>query len=206
MDTVSSEAAWAPPLRFQDSGYRCPDKEAQPSAQERAALESKTLQYLQSLRGIEQSSSSHEPVVKKVSRQVSYEQVLGLHQIIQSMFPALENGLLAFKPTSQQEKSDLRTLPCLTVTSDAGADAQSCLQFLQYHLGLRMLTFWEPRHKLARCLENSQNKSNLRSALHIAEMILNFSRGPWVNHRWFRILQEECVDYLKCCSANLAGL
>ena len=74
----------------------------------------------------------------------------------------------------------------------------SALMFLQYGAGLRMISFWDPRHRISRELENSitHGGSGLRGAMLAAEFILSFQRGPWSGHKWHRILQEEASEWL----------
>ncbi|CAE7211250.1 unnamed protein product [Symbiodinium natans] len=191
LDADTGVSAWAPPLRFQDGGYRPPDSDKGPSAAEQKRLDASSLRFLDSLKLIEATApTTAQPVVAKQTRGPSYEQVVGLDQTLKCMFPALEEGLGSFsKPAGDR---DLRLLPTLVVTSDAGPDLQSALQFLQNGLSVRMVHLWEPRHRLARELENSiAHTVHLKSSLGVAEMILNFSRGPWSGHRWFRVLQAS---------------
>ena len=95
---------------------------------------------------------------------------------------------MQFRAKDAQEAEDLRALPVFCVTSDAGPDTQAALQYCQWKLQLRMVAFYEPRHRLARELENSSNHiPGLRAALVVAEQVLNFTRGPWQNCRWFRL-------------------
>ncbi|CAJ1444367.1 unnamed protein product [Effrenium voratum] len=220
MDNISGLASWAPPIRMRDSQYRLPDRDCMPSSAEQALLEAKTLEFLQGLREIDEAGNSkqtgsafaHPPGQAVVNRHASYEQVLGLDHCLRTMFPSLSKGLLSFEPmpaalSAATTAHDPRRLPTLCITSDAGSDTQACVQFLQYGLSLRMAHFWEPRHRLARELENSANQvKGLRASLVCAEMVLNFSRGPRLNHRWFRILQEECVDYLGVCAEEPSAL
>ncbi|CAE7234181.1 unnamed protein product [Symbiodinium sp. CCMP2592] len=200
LDAVSQIGAWAPPLRFKDSGYRLPDADKVPCASEQQRLDANSLRFLDSLRAVESGpSKAVEPVVKKATRHASYEQLVGLNQTLKSMFPALEKGLLSFRRTETAGSQDLRSLPTLIVTSDAGPDLQSGLQFLQNGLGIRAVCFWEGRHMLSRELENALTHiEHMKPAMIISEMILNFSRGPWQGHRWFR---EECVDFLSILEA-----
>ena len=195
-DSLSQTGAWAPPLRFKDSGYRLPDADRGPSAGEAKRLDDSSLRFLESLRvDPGPSAAAVEPVVKKATRQPSYEQLVGLHQTLKSMFPALEKGLLSFERTETAATKDLRSLPTLIVTSDAGPDLQSGLQFLQNSLGIRVVHLWEGRHRMARELENAiTHVGHLRPTMLIGEMILNFSRGPWAGHRWFRVLQAASLS------------
>ncbi|CAJ1431967.1 unnamed protein product [Effrenium voratum] len=189
-------ACWAPPVRYRDGGYRPPDSEQKPNQAEQERLDLRTLEFLEELRSRE-ATAEPTSVVQKVSRLPSYEQIMGLDHTLSCILPHM-NGLSSFLPTDAEAGKPLLELPTLCLTADGGPDVNSALMFLQYGAGLRMISFWDPRHRISRELENSitHGGSGLRGAMLAAEFILSFQRGPWSGHKWHRILQEEASEWL----------
>ncbi|CAE7271244.1 mug158 [Symbiodinium sp. CCMP2592] len=197
LDSHTGLAAWGPPLILRDSGYRAVTSE--PTPEEQGRLDSKTRGYLLSLRARDNALSSEAaaPVVEKKQRLPSFEQVVALEQTLQSMCPSAAS-LLEFTAPDPEGRLEM---PVLCFNADAGPDVMSCLQFLQNHVRVRMIHFWDPRHRLARELENAVSHAKLKGALSLGELVINFSRGPWSSHKWFRRLQEEMVDFAATLSA-----
>ncbi|CAJ1426768.1 unnamed protein product [Effrenium voratum] len=189
-------ACWAPPVRYRDGGYRPPDSEQKPNQAEQERLDLRTLEFLEELRSRE-ATAEPTSVVQKVSRLPSYEQIMGLDHTLSCILPHM-NGLSSFLPTDAEAAKPLLELPTLCLTADGGPDVNSALMFLQYGAGLRMMSFWDPRHRISRELENSitHGGSGLRGAMLAAESMLSFQRGPWSGHKWHRILQEEASKWL----------
>ena len=196
LDGHTGLAAWGPPLILRDSGYRAVTEAPKPEEQQR--LDAKTANFLKSLRARDLALSKEPmPVVEKKQRLPSFEQVVALEQTLQSMCPSTPS-LMAF--TSPDKGASLEQ-PMLCLNADAGPDVNSCLQFLQNHVRVRMLHFWDPRHRLARELENAVSHAKLKGVLSLGELVISFSRGPWSSHKWFRRLQEEMVDFAATLSA-----
>ena len=196
LDSDTGLAAWGPPLILRDSGYRAVTEDPKPEEQQR--MDAKTANFLQSLRARELAlSKDPTPVVEKKQRLPSFEQVVALEQTLQSMCPSAPS-LLAFTNPDPEGRLEM---PVLCLNADAGPDVNSCLQFLQNHVRVRMIHFWDPRHRLARELENAVSHAKLRGVLSLGELVISFSRGPWSSHKWFRRLQEEMVDFAATLSA-----
>ena len=193
LDAHSGLSAWAPPLALKDSQYRAATDV--PEADEQARLDKLTIQFLASHRARDQKVAREDlaPVVKKKQRLPSLEQLVGLEQTLETML-ANRPSLLCFKGANPEAMAALEE-PVLCITADAGPDVQSSLQYLLNHVRLNLIHHWDPRHRLAREQANGASRSKMVSVLTLAELLINFGRGPWAGYKWYRRLQEELVDY-----------
>jgi len=93
------------------------------------------------------------------------------------------------------------------VTSDHGSEQESARWFLLYELGCRGLFLYDVRHQLHREFQNATNLAGMVSKMKMAQAILSYCRGPYKGAKWFRILQEEAMDFAKtlACADDGSG-
>ena len=110
-------------------------------------------------------------------------------------------------PREGQDEEDLRQKPMLSVCSDHGSEQESARWFLLYELGCRGLFLYDVRHQLHREFQNATNLAGMVSKMKMAQAILSYCRGPYKGAKWFRVLQEEAMDFAKtlACADNGAG-
>ena len=64
------------------------------------------------------------------------------------------------------------------------------------------------RHQLHREFQNATNLAGMQAKLKMAQAILSYCRGPYGGAKWFRLLQEEALDFARtvACSSDGGGL
>ena len=106
------------------------------------------------------------------------------------------------EPPPAESESPLISKHTLVLVSDNGSDANASKWFLLHHLQCRALVFYDPRHKLNRVIINAANNSAYASASGYAKILISWTRGPWDARKWFRVVAEESVEFLKMAGAG----
>ena len=138
----------------------------------------------------------------------TYDLLLALDHVLRLCHNPL--GLTGFQrqdadtsePTPAESESPLISKNTLVLVSDNGSDANALKWFLQYHLQCRTLMFYDPRHKLIRVMVNSANNCGYQAAQGYARILISWTRGPWDARKWFRVVAEESVEFLKMVGAG----
>lgn len=129
---------------------------------------------------------------KKTQRLVSYDLVCALdHQLV----------IMTGKGLSMFKKGDAEARPLherehLTLCCDTGSDNVCSSAYLLGQAKLRASVFWDPLHKVWRCIWNVVRSSGMSSTVLMAGVIENLERGAWN--------AEANFEYEKAAALELA--
>ena len=141
---------------------------------------------------------------RSLERVSTYDLLLATDHVLRLCHSPL--GLTAFREghgdvsaagAESGSESSFSAKSTLVVVSDNGSDANAARWFCLHHLKLRALFLYDPRHKCHRILANAMTKCGYASAAGYAKVLISWTRGPWDNRKWFRVLAEESVELLK---------
>ena len=136
-------------------------------------------------------------------RAAAYDSLLAFDHCLRIMHT--DRGLEAFLPQADDDGRCLREKSILSVTSDHGSEQEAAKWFLCYELGCRGLFLYDVRHQLHREFENATNLAGMTAKMKMAQAILSYARGPYGGAKWFRVLQEEAMDYLNTVASASDG-
>ena len=135
----------------------------------------------------------------KPDRVSTYDLMLSLDHVIRLVHNP--RGLVGFQYDDEDAESpprpDFITAKTLVLASDNGSDANAMKWFVCHHLKLRVLNLYDPRHKCQRILVNTMNHCGYQTASGYARILISWTRGPWDNRKWFRVVAEESAEFLK---------
>lgn len=105
---------------------------------------------------------------------------------------SIGNGLKMFQGVLPLARLGWR--PRLSLCWDGGPDNMCAASFLLNHLGMRVSIFFDPPHKLWRCVW--QGCHERISVVFLAGIVCNLDRGPWKSESNWQKLQEAMQEYV----------
>eukprot|EP00971_Amphidinium_carterae_P352074 6492413-Amphidinium_carterae.2 len=109
--------------------------------------------------------------------------------------------LSRFAGTSCLEK-EVIDRPLLVVTTDTGSDMTCVGNYLCYKRGLRACFWPDPIHRVWRALWNGTQSSGLWPVCLLANVVLNFSHGPFSSAAWHQELMSAAERFEKVEAAD----
>eukprot|EP00971_Amphidinium_carterae_P326032 6456647-Amphidinium_carterae.2 len=92
-------------------------------------------------------------------------------------------------------EKELCQRPLLVITTDTGSDMTCVSNFLCYKRGLRACCWPDPIHRVWRALWNGTQASGLWPVCLLANVVLNFSHGPFSSAAWHQELMSAAERF-----------
>lgn len=142
---------------------------------------------------------------KKKARLSTFDSLLGVDHALESI---TGGGFTMWFPSAValEPKEPILKRKTLVTVTDMGSDMAAGLSFLTYHMQMRLLSIYDPRHKLHRELQNAVQGASLAYSVGLfSDFVLTFMRGPWQEFKWFQVIQEETEEFLAMLDKGCGG-